>query len=533
MSKNNLILSASILLATIYNGIFWQQLFYTYGTSEIFHFNSIIPILFIAVLLFLMFALILSLFSFGKFLKFALAFIFTMSSVLNYFSYSYSTIFDRTMIQNILETNVQESLGLLNFKFFIFIFFGGFLPSLIIFKYEKIVPEKTRKYFLRIVMLVIFIILTSCIAFLSSSSFFSSFFREHKILRSYIIPIQFIYSTSSFITKKSLSSKPTTLTRLGENPKTDPLDKDRDLIIIVIGETARADHFSLNGYSKKTNPLLEKEDVISFKNFYSSGTSTAFSVPCMFSNLTQKYCDSDKIRESENLLDLIKRTGGNILWRDNNSDSKGVATRIQYQDFKSNKLNPICNPECRDEGMLYGLQEYIDSNKNGDIIIILHQMGSHGPAYFERYPSQFEKFRPTCMTNELKDCSSASLNNTYDNTILYTDYFLSKTIQLLKDNSKNFETMMVYMSDHGESLGEKGLYLHGMPYMFAPDVQVHIPAVFWLDEKFSKEKSLLRSRVDQKFTHDNFFHTILGLLEITNEVYNSKLDIFNRNATKQ
>ena len=106
-------------------------------------------------------------------------------------------------------------------------------------------------------------------------------------------------------------------------------------------------------------------------------------------------------------------------------------------------------------------------------------MGNHGPAYFKRYPKEFEKFKPACQTAELSECSDEEIGNAYDNAILYTDYFLSQVVQLLKQNEQKFEASMLYISDHGESLGENNLYLHGMPYMLAPSEQTDVPVIVW------------------------------------------------------
>jgi lipid A ethanolaminephosphotransferase len=153
-------------------------------------------------------------------------------------------------------------------------------------------------------------------------------------------------------------------------------------------------------------------------------------------------------------------------------------------------------------------------------------MGSHGPAYYKRYPEQFEKFTPVCETNQLNECSNEQINNAYDNTIVYTDYVLAKTIELLKNNQDSFKTAMFYMSDHGESLGENGLYLHGMPYFMAPDEQIHVGSMLWFDERFSKDINIneLKSIANKKLSHDNIFHTLLGLMNIKTTVYNEELD---------
>jgi lipid A ethanolaminephosphotransferase len=299
------------------------------------------------------------------------------------------------------------------------------------------------------------------------------------------------------------------------------------LVILVVGEAARADRFSLNGYERQTSPLLEQESVISFKNMISCGSDTALSVPCMFSYLNRENYSHAKGKNMSNVLDIISRAGVEVLWRDNNSDSKGAADRITFEDYRSNNFNPLCNPECRDEGMLSGLQSYIDERPDSNILIVLHTMGSHGPAYYRRYPQAFEVFTPTCQTNQLNECSDEQINNAYDNTIVYADYFLSKVIELLKNNAEDLDTAMFYISDHGESLGENGVYLHGMPYFMAPIEQVHVPAIMWLDKSFAKEVNTeaLEIVANEPLSHDNLFHTLLGLMLVETEVYDQRLDI--------
>ena len=109
-------------------------------------------------------------------------------------------------------------------------------------------------------------------------------------------------------------------------------------------------------------------------------------------------------------------------------------------------------------------------------------MGSHEPAYYKCYPESFNTFKPACNSLELSSCTNKEINNAYDNAIFYTDYFLSHVISLLKENTPKFEITMFYISDHGESLGESGLYLHGMPYIFAPDSQTKVPLIVWASE---------------------------------------------------
>jgi lipid A ethanolaminephosphotransferase len=275
--------------------------------------------------------------------------------------------------------------------------------------------------------------------------------------------------------------------------------------------------------------LLEKEDIINFPEMYSCGTSTAVSVPCMFSVLERENYSDSLAKSTENVLDVLARAGVQILWRDNNSSSKGVADRVRYEDFRTPNRNPECAGECRDVGMLTGLQEFIDGQK-GDILIVLHQMGNHGPAYSKRYPEAFEVFTPVCVNNQIEACSNEEISNAYDNAVLYTDHFLAQVIRLLKENDRMFQTSLIYMSDHGESLGEGGLYLHGMPYFIAPKEQKHVAALMWFgpSTKNSIHTETLQQVAGHSFSHDNLFHTLLGLMKVKTSVSAAEKDILAR-----
>lgn len=450
-----------------------------------------------------------------------------ISSFTNYFMQTYNVIIDETMIQNTLETNINESLDLLTIKLFIYVLLLGVLPSYIVLKIP-IRYGSFKQELLSTCKGLILSLLVIVVMLFSFSKFYTSFFRENKPLRFYTNPTFYLYSAGKYV-HDTFYKRDNTLQSLGRDAKQIKSNQNtRKLTIVVVGEAARANRFSLNGYERQTNPLLEKEDIINLSNISSCGTSTAISVPCMFSHLERKNYSDKVAKNSENVLDILKHTGVSVLWRDNNSDSKGVALRVKYEDFRTAKYNTICDEECRDEGMLVGLQEFVDT-QDGDVLIVLHQMGNHGPAYYKRYPKSFERFTPTCQTNQVEQCTTEEIGNAYDNAILYTDYFLSKTIAFLKENDQRFETALVYMADHGESLGEKGLYLHGIPYFMAPQEQTHVGAFFWFGEK-TKSKintALLKEKASLAYSHDNLFHTILGMMDIETIVYNKAKDILS------
>ncbi|WP_321315188.1 phosphoethanolamine--lipid A transferase [Halarcobacter sp.] len=528
ITQYKLITLSALVFALFYNFTFIREFSKVYdlvGVNIIYFLSVFVVFIFLNVFLF---TLISSRYSTKPFL----ILVFMVSSFVAYFMDTYNIVVDSEMIRNTLQTNIDESLDLFSMKLVLYVFFLGLVPSFLVYKskikYENIKKEAIKK--LKVLFFCFFIIIVIIFSF---SKFYASFFREHKSLRYYINPTYWVYSIGNYFTK-SITPDTTQFKIIGADAKiTPPLDEvdKKELIIMVVGEASRADRFSLNGYEKQTNPLLEKEDIVNFSNMYSCGTSTAVSVPCMFSIYTKDDYSYKKGISTENVVDVLTDTKDvKVLWRDNNSDSKGVALRVDFQDYRTAKNNKVCDLECRDEGMLIGLDEYIKQNKNEDIFIVLHQMGNHGPAYYKRYPKEFEKFTPVCKTNELEKCTQEEVSNAYDNAILYTDYFLSKVINFLKPYSKDYETAMLYMSDHGESLGENSLYLHGMPYLIAPENQKHVASFIWLGKGDIREDidvEKLKSYSNKRFSQDNLFHTLLGLFEVESKVYKKELDILN------
>ncbi|MDQ7045959.1 MAG: phosphoethanolamine--lipid A transferase [Sulfurimonas sp.] len=450
------------------------------------------------------------------------------SSLTNYFMNTYGTIIDDDMIRNMLQTETSEAMDLVTFKQIIYLLILGVIPSILIYKvpihYRPLKDEVISKMKAIFIPLLIIIILL-----LLFSKHYTSFFRENKPLRYSTNPTYWIYSIGHYI-NQTFTSTNNVLEPLGRDARIDTNSTKHKIVIMVVGEAARADHFSLNGYTKETNPLLSKENIINFSQLYSCGTSTAISVPCMFSYFTRDDFDYNRGVYYENALDVLSHTQKiAILWRDNNSNSKNVANRLSFENFKTSNTNTICTDgECRDEGMLIGLDAYITKNNSKDILIVLHQMGNHGPAYYKRYPNKFEIFKPTCKTNQIEKCTKEEISNAYDNAILYTDYFLTQTIDLLKQYEGTHKTAMIYMSDHGESLGENGIYLHGLPYFMAPDAQKHVGALAWFNKEMSDDMNITKitKNKDKEFSHDNLFHTLLDIFDVNTDVYEKNMSMF-------
>lgn len=468
--------------------------------------------------------------SHGKATRWILALFLIIASQAAYYMDKFGVIVDVVMIDNIIQTNPQEFAGLLSLSLVIRTIVFGLIPAWLVIKYFP-KADNTRAEFKSRLKLFGVLVLAILLLIVPFTAGYASFWREHKITRFYANPTYTVYSVIKYVTQQISIAKAVPLKHIAQDAVMVGPHERTELMVLVIGETARADRFSLNGYHRETNPLLAKQDVVSLSNVSSCGTSTSVSVPCMFSSLGRKGYDKKTALNQENALDVLFDHGVEILWRDNNSDSKGVATRMKYEDFKSPTLNPACEGECRDIGMLSGLDKYIAARKGKDILIVLHQMGNHGPEYYRRFPKEFEKFTPMCMTGELRDCSQEEIDNSYDNAILYTDYFLSNVIDLLKKYDETYATAMLYVSDHGESLGENGFYLHAAPYLIAPKEQTHVPAIVWMGKHFDYKKEQLMPYKDYALSHDDVFCSLLVAFELNSKMCEAKIDILMQNQT--
>ena len=383
------------------------------------------------------------------------------------------------------------------------------------------------KYLVMLVAVVLLILLVAALFYKD----YASLFRNNKELVKSLSPSNSIVASWSWYSHQRSANLP--LIRIGEDAHRNPLmqnGKRKNLTILIVGETSRAENFSLNGYPRETNPRLAKDNVVYFPNTASCGTATAVSVPCMFSDMPREHYKEELAQHQEGVLDIIQRAGINVLWNDNDGGCKGVCDRVPHQNVTALNLPGQCiNGECYDEVLFHGLEDYIN-NLQGDGVIVLHTIGSHGPTYYNRYPPQFRKFTPTCDTNEIQTCTQEQLVNTYDNTLVYVDYIVDKAINLLKEHQDKFTTSLVYLSDHGESLGENGIYLHGLPYAIAPDSQKQVPMLLWLSEDYQKryqvDRNCLQKQAQtQHYSQDNLFSTLLGLTGVETKYYQAADDI--------
>ncbi|MCF7555511.1 phosphoethanolamine transferase [Pseudomonas petrae] len=531
VTSTRLVMVFSLCLVLFYNLTTWRAL------VDLAQLQGVKAIAFYVSFAFLLWAaitLLLTPFSFRPTLKPVLSLVALCSAAAAYFMNTYGISIDTTMMQNVLETNPGEAKALLSGTLFLYLGLLGVLPIALIWRlpvtYRRVLPGLVNK-----VLVCVGCLLVVAAAVGPFYSTYAPIFRDEDKLTHFINPTNYLYAVGK-LTKQTVAIKETLkIQTVGADAALSPQAQQRpkkSLMIFVVGETARADHFSLNGYGRETNPELKQQDILNFTHVASCGTSTAVSVPCMFSKFPRSDYSDKKGKTYEGLLDMLQRAGLKVVWLDNNSDCKGTCLRVPHSDIPKNQPSPFCDGQnCLDESLLVGLQDYIDSLQD-NAIIVLHSDGSHGPEYYDRYPKTLERFTPVCHTNQLGSCTTDELKNVYDNTILYTDHFLSQTIELLKRNQDKVDASMIYVSDHGESLGENGIYLHAAPYAIAPAAQTHVPMVMWFGhstlEDASVDRSCLAAKQDQPdLSHDYMFHSVLGLLGVTSTEYQPALDLFH------
>ncbi len=456
-----------------------------------------------------------------------------------YFMISYGIVVDATMIKNTLQTDVKESADLMSVGLTATVLLIGLLPcAWLILRKHTAAPWGQR--LVRNAVLAMFgvVIAAACIFVIKGD--FATLMRNHTQVRYLITPFNVLYGAGRLAVGEA---KPKPFVSLGAasvvgvagagNPANGAAPVP--VLVMVVGETARADHFSLNGYPRPTSPLLAKEAVVSYTNAKSCGTNTADSVPCMFSHLGRASF-FDRKANYDNALDVLARAGYSVLWLDNNSGCKGVCARIPTVDLSTAKDSAHCTAYgCFDEVMSVNLVQRVQTLRkekpsSAGIVIVMHQLGSHGPAYYKRSPATSKPFTPECSTNVLQNCDAASIVNAYDNSIAYTDRFLAGIVAQLKTLPATFAPSMVYMSDHGESLGEGGTYLHGLPYAIAPEVQKHVPLIMWFSPAAQQQRGLrgdcMKSQASAAVSHDFLFHSLLSWGRVQNAAYTAQLDWF-------
>lgn len=449
-----------------------------------------------------------------------------------YFMSEYGIVIDTNMIRNVLETDTRETGDLITRNLIVYVGLLGVVPAilfcLIPWTPRSFKDEAFAKLRFAAVALVVF-----AVAVFPIWGTFLSLFRQHTELKMTLTPFNYMSALPRYLKRErgALASK--VIAPYGTDAHRGAEAHTRkSLFVVVVGETARWDHFALNGYAKPTNPELSKiKDLVNYPHAFSCGTDTAESVPCMFSGLGKSNFTNARAETQENLLDILKRAGIDVLWRENQAGCKGVCARIPTETLTGHKV-PTFYPSSEnfDDILVDGLDARI-AKLDRDTVIVLHMMGSHGPAYWKRYPESYETFKPACKSAQFSHCELKDLINAYDNTIVYTDHVLARLIQVLGQAADHgVDAGMLYVSDHGESLGEHNMYLHGMPYAIAPEAQIHVPMVVWLSpsmrESTGIDQGCLQKRTSERVSHDNLFHSVLGVMDVKTKVYDPSLDLF-------
>ena len=473
-------------------------------------------------------------------IKPAIAVLLVVAALGAHFMEAYGVVIDSTMMVNVLQTDPREVRDLLSLRLLASLLLLAGLPMLVLRWLPVRATRWSRQAGIDVLgfmacMLTLLLLVFALFAALSATM------RNHLSMRYLINPANSIYALADLALRAKAvpAGAPQAIgadARIAPRaPGTRP-----PLLVLVIGETARADHFALNGYARATNPELSAQGALSFRNVTSCGTNTAASLPCMFSHLGKAGFEA-RDRDHENLLDLVQRAGMAVLWIDNQAGCKGLCDRVPNANAHALALGlaaaskALCpDDECLDEALLIGLDERLaalpsDARARG-VLVVLHQMGSHGPAYFRRSPAERKPFQPECTTGVLQQCEHQALLNAYDNSIAYTDHVLAATLKWLVTRQLDHDAALLYVSDHGESLGENNLYLHGLPYALAPREQTQVPMLLWLAPSTAAAghlpPSCLTRLRDLPLTHDNLFHSVLGLLGVQASEYKPALDAF-------
>ncbi|MCF5878431.1 phosphoethanolamine--lipid A transferase [Aeromonas veronii] len=452
-------------------------------------------------------------------------------SIVSYAMLKYGVIFDAGMIQNIVETNSGEAGAYLNGSVALWFMLTGLLPVLVLWSLRIRYPARWYQGLaLRAGVLAISLLFIGGVASLYYQDY-ASVGRNNKSLAKEIVPANYVHGLYKY-GRDVLFATPIPYQQLGTDARVVARGSKPTLMFLVVGETARSQNYSLNGYGKATNSFTAKEQgVVSFRNVRSCGTATAVSVPCMFSNLTRRGYDDQLASSRDGLLDVLQHAGVSVLWKENDGGCKGVCRNVPTIEILPKSYPALCQGEsCYDEVLLEGLDQQIAGMK-GNKLVAFHLMGSHGPTYFRRYPASERVFMPDCPRSDIENCSNEELVNTYDNTIRYTDKVVGLLIDKLKSLESQYDVGLVYLSDHGESLGAMGLYLHGTPYKFAPDDQTRVPLLTWFSPQLQADRQLdmgclAAEASSQRFSHDNLFHSMLGIMDVQTKVYDGALDLF-------
>lgn len=442
-------------------------------------------------------------------LKIGSAFLFFTAAIASYYMYFFKIQPTKQVMGGLFSTDFNEIYELTSIKLIIWIIFSLFTC----FYTLKTFASENKSFISRLLSafcLVIFI--------------YNIITPSFSILKDYF-PIQYLHNT---YLNFAGNFNDTNYARIDISKHYSFVDNsDEDIIgVLVIGESARYDHFSINGYERETTPNLNTlNNLISYKAT-SSSNLTYLSVPSLLSRYPANEIENSKYENT--FLSVLTKLGFNTTWIGTQSlkryfagfDLSNIYNDVNFTIIPSGSalfsLNDL------DGQMLPFIKELtLKANKQ---FLVVHTSGSHWH-YNARYPNEFKNFTPICngkAKTDASNCDKLALINSYDNSILYTDFFLSNLIDLLK----NKNAFVLYVSDHGESLGENGHYGHGG---FMLTEQITVPFIVWVSDDFKSkhpEKIIsLKNYANTEICHDHVFHSILDCLSIESDIIDKNLSV--------
>ncbi|WP_434340719.1 phosphoethanolamine transferase [Motilimonas cestriensis] len=483
-----------------------------------------------ALVLFCCFLIIFSLLAIPYLFKPLLTLIILSSAAATYAIWKYQIVFDYGMVENILATNSGEALSYVNIYSVLYYLALGGLPVWLLYRTQI----SSRASWLKAGLFRAGLIVVSCLILALLAALFykdyASVGRNNRYITKMIVPAHVYYGVR--YAKRTFFSTPLKYVAFGQDAVVKPSKNGKpNLVVLVVGETARAHNMQYNGYQRETNPYTQGFNLIALQNVSSCGTATAHSLPCMMSNLSHDNFKRERADSQDNVLDVMAHAGVDVTWLENDGGDKHVAKNITKHELTLSQGWDGCQSlSCYDEVLVQQLAQLVDAKgKPSDQLVALHIIGSHGPTYYQRYPKDMEVFKPACRRSDIENCSDEEIVNVYDNTLVYTDYVLAQTIKLLQGYSEQYNVALMYLSDHGESLGENGLYLHGTPYAFAPTEQTQVPWLIWLPEEYASAQGINRDCLAQAaktgtFSHDNLFHSLLDFYGVETQAKQAELD---------
>ncbi|WP_334178508.1 phosphoethanolamine--lipid A transferase [Pseudoxanthomonas sp.] len=521
VGTETLILAACLYFSLFANAMFWQAAAPRPWTQPVW-----------ALSLFLLVTAVhgvwLSLLVWRRTARVVLSVLVVLAALAGHYMDSYGIYIDADMIRNVLHTDWREATDLAGADALLPLLAA--VPALVVVWRVRLRARPWPRTLLMRAGFLAGTVVVGLVGVLPSTQPLTAFLRNQREVRYLVTPANVLVSLAKVVSEEP-PGRARVLSPISEDAVQSPAATMRRprVLVLVVGETARAANWGLNGYGRQTTPELARRDVLDFPHVTACGSSTEVSLPCMFSPQGREHYDEQEIRSHQSLLHVLQRAGVATLWRDNQSGCKGVCDGLPVEDLHARTDAGLCDGKrCHDGILLAGLDEAIRRHQ-GDQVIVLHMLGNHGPNYFERYPPAFKVYQPVCETSDLGRCTRAQIVNAYDNALRYTDHVLAGAIDQLA-GLKDYDTALLYVSDHGESLGEKGLYLHGMPYAIAPREQLEVPMVAWFSGGWRASTGLddacLRRQTGAPHSHDELFHTVLGLTDVKTALYRPDHDIF-------